>query len=69
VGTYDSTSPATLEWGEFSSSGVYSPYKVTPEEPSQVFDATEQTSVNRGDITLVATRDITDTLSALQTTK
>ena len=69
VGTYDSRSPAVLEWGEHATDGVYDPYTVTPEEPSQVFDAKEETSVHQGDITLVSTRDVATFLSQQQNTK
>jgi len=56
VGTYDSRNAATLEWGEFSSGGVYSPIAVTPEEPQLTFDAYEQSSTFDGSITFVSTR-------------
>ncbi|MFW6435294.1 MAG: hypothetical protein ACOCY1_02835 [Halovenus sp.] len=57
-GTYDSRNAATLEWGEYSSDGVYDPISVTIEEPSATFAATEQTSVFEGDVTLIATRSL-----------
>lgn len=63
VGTFDSQNPATLEYGEFSSSGVYSPLEVSPEEPGLTFDATEQTSVFAGDLTFVSTRAISEYVS------
>lgn len=55
-GTYDSENAATLEWGDYSQSGVYEPIAVTIQEPSATFAAEEQTSVYGGDITLIATR-------------
>lgn len=53
-GTYDSRNAATLEWGDYSQSGAYSPIAVTIEEPSASFTAEKQTSVYEGDITLIS---------------
>lgn len=61
-GTFDSTSSATLEWGDYDSgaSAAYSAIDVTPEEPRTTFDADAESSVFGGTITLVATRAIAD---------
>lgn len=69
-GTYDSRNAATLEWGEFSSSGVYAPISVTPEEPATTFAAEEESSVFDGSVTLVATRALSQAaVSQKQNTK
>ena len=60
TGTFDSRSPATLAWGEYSASGVYDPLDVSPEEPQLTFAADEQTSAFDGTITLVSTQAIAD---------
>jgi hypothetical protein len=57
-GEYDSRGGATFEYGEYSSSGVYAPINVAPEEPQVSFSAEEQISTFDGSITLVATRSI-----------
>jgi len=62
-GKYDSKSPATFEWGEFSSSGVYDPLQVTFEEPSTSFTAEEQASVFNGTVTVIATRSLDSLIS------
>jgi hypothetical protein len=58
-GTYDSRGAGTLEWGEYSSSGVYAPINVAPEEPQVTFAAQEDVSRFSGSLSLVATRSIT----------
>jgi hypothetical protein len=68
-GTFDSENPAVLEWGEFEEDGVYSPFAVSFEEPSMTFDPEENTNIYRGDITLVATRDVAAYVSQLQNNK
>jgi len=54
----DSLQPATLSWGEFSSSGVYDPFNVAPEEPEQTLDVSEETSTFGGRIRLVSVADV-----------
>lgn len=58
TGTFDSENAATLEWGEFSASGVYEPFSVTFENPGMNFDAAEETSVFSNGITCISTRSI-----------
>ncbi|QLG47890.1 hypothetical protein [Natrinema halophilum] len=53
--TIDSTNPAILEVGEYSSPGRYGPLQVVPENPNMMFDSTEQSSVFDGSITWVET--------------
>lgn len=65
-GTFDSREAGELEWGEYSSSGVYSPINVAPEEPQVTFAADEQTSTFDGSLTLVATRNLAGDVSAEQ---
>jgi len=57
-GEFDSRSPATFEWGDYSSSGAYDPIAVSVEEPAATFSAEEQTSVFSGDVTLISVRAI-----------
>jgi hypothetical protein len=58
--TSDSLGAATLSWGEFSSSGVYEPFKVAPEEPEQTLDVSENTSTFSGRVRLVSVATIDD---------
>lgn len=71
IGTFDSRSPATLEWGEYSTNGVYEPMQVTFEEPSVTFNAEEagSNSVYSGTITAVATRSLDSLVSQTLSTK
>lgn len=69
-GTFDSRGGATLEWGEFSTDGVYEPVPVAPEQPRTSFTATDGTAVFDGSLTLVAARSIDRaTLSQRQDTR
>lgn len=49
----DSTNPATVEVGEYSSSGQYEPIRVVPENPNGIFDAETETSSATIDIRFV----------------
>jgi len=65
----DSTTPAILEVGEYSSEGRYSPLQVVPENPNMVFDSTEQSSVYEGSITWVETVDLEQTIDGSKRTE
>ena len=65
----DSTTPAVLEVGEYSTEGRYSPLQVVPENPNMVFDSTEQSSVYEGSITWVETVDLDQTIDGSKRTE
>lgn len=65
-GTFDSLGAATLEWGEYSTSGDYRPMSVAPEEPRLTFNAEEQTSMVDGSLTLLSTRSISQAVASQQ---
>jgi len=65
----DSTTPAILEVGEYSTEGRYSPLQVVPENPNMVFDSTEQSSVYEGSITWVETVDLDQTIDGSKRTE
>lgn len=54
----DSGNPATFEWGEFASDGLYSPLGVAVEQP-QLRRGREQSSTFTATITVVSVRDVT----------
>lgn len=68
-GTFDSRDAGKLEWGEYSTSGVFTPIPVAPEEPQVTFAAEEQTSTFDGSISLVAVRNIAEAFSQEQEDK
>lgn len=53
----DSTNPAVLEVGEYSTAGRYEPLNVVPENPNVVFDSEERSSVFDGSVTWVSVID------------
>jgi hypothetical protein len=59
-GGYDSLGAGKLEWGEFNdvNNGEFEPFSVSPQEPTQTFDVTEELSSFSGSITLVSTAQI-----------
>lgn len=59
VGTYDSVQPATLEYGEYSDSGLYSPLDVVIEGP-QVRRSAEDGSWIDGTLTCIETVDVNE---------
>lgn len=55
----DSENPATLEWGEFSTGGVYDPVTVAPEDPTFPTRRDEPNTFD-GTLTLVSTADLSE---------
>jgi hypothetical protein len=65
VGTFDSSGPAKLSFGEFRTGGEYPPLDVTPEEPRLTVSADDPSRIT-GNISLVATRRFNDVISSEQ---
>jgi hypothetical protein len=63
TGTYDSVSPATLAFGEFSDQGLYDPWDVRVVSSDLEMDP-EQPSITRGSMTCVATASLDDPIDA-----
>lgn len=70
VGEFDSRGAATLEWGEFSSSGEYSPIDVVIEDPSLSVDFSEGESRSTfdGSITCLSAADLTSSTDGTKRT-
>lgn len=64
VGEYDSRAPATLEYGEYSTDGLFEPIDVAIEGP-QAKRSSDDTATYSGTMTLIATTDIDNYRSAL----
>ncbi len=65
----DSTNPAILEVGEYSTEGRYGPLQVVPENPNMMFDSTEQSSLYDGSVTWVETVDLQQTIDGSKQTE
>jgi hypothetical protein len=65
VGTFDSSGPAQLSFGEFTATGEYAPLDVTPEEPRLTVSADDPSRIT-GNISLVSTRRFNDVISTGQ---
>ncbi len=64
----DSTNPAILEVGEYSTEGRYGPLQVVPENPDVMFDSTQQSSLYDGSVTWVETVDLQQTIDGSKQT-
>ncbi|MDF9748357.1 hypothetical protein [Natrinema salsiterrestre] len=65
----DSTNPALLEVGEYSTEGRYSPLQVVPENPNVMFDSEEESSVFDGSVTWVETVDLQQSIDGSKQTE
>lgn len=61
-----SDSPATLEIGEYSSSGSYNPLPVVVKESTLTFSSREQASSFDGHIQFIESADVSDPIDAIQ---
>lgn len=66
VGETDSRNPATLEYGEFSQSGLYDPLGVVLEEPQLTRNHSEETSSFSLSLTCIAAADLREAWDAVQ---
>jgi len=64
TGTVDSRNPATLEWGEWATDGLYDPLDVVLEGP-ELTKAAEDGSSFTGTLTLIAAADVEQAYDAV----